>query len=434
MKPAEALPRLAAYYDSNRKGYWILDRPGNWLEVDVSSLKRHLKASGLACDTRRGENISEIDTTINGYQLDCHVAYAGPLSGCSKGVTEQFGQRILVTTSPRLIEPCPGEFPLLAEIMAQLFRDPAADQRPYVLGWLKVGFESLLAGKRRPGQALAMAGPKDCGKSLLQNIFTEILGGRAAKPYRYMSGKTQFNADLFGAEHLMIEDEIGSTNLCVRREFGARIKDFTVNEVQSYHDKNKRALSLRPFWRVSISLNDEPENLMILPPMDESLNDKLMLLRAHHAIMPIATNTDAGRAQLWTALMAELPAFVEYLTRWEIPDELRCQRFGIKTFHHPDLLAAIDDISPEFRLLSLIDAVVFATAGPVAGPMVITAEMLESQLTNSQMGHQASRLFYFPNACGTYLGRLAAKRSDRVERNSNPQRREWIIKPVVVTP
>ena len=292
------MPRLAAYYDSNRKGYWILDRAGNWLEVDVSSLKRHLKASGLAGDTRRGENISEIDTTINGYQLDCHVVYAGPLSGYSKGVTEQFGQRILVTTSPRIIAPCPGEFPLLAKIMEQLFSDPSADQRPYVLGWLKVGFESLSAGKRRPGQALAMAGPKDCGKSLLQNIFTEILGGRAAKPSRYMSGKTQFNADLFGAEHLMVEDEIGSTNLCVRREFGARIKDFTVNEVQSYHDKNKRALSLRPFWRVSISLNDEPENLMILPPMDESLNDKLMLLRAHHATMPIATNTDAGRAKL----------------------------------------------------------------------------------------------------------------------------------------
>ncbi len=38
MTPAEALPRLAAYYDSNRKGYWILDRAGNWLEVNESSL------------------------------------------------------------------------------------------------------------------------------------------------------------------------------------------------------------------------------------------------------------------------------------------------------------------------------------------------------------------------------------------------------------
>jgi hypothetical protein len=37
---------------------------------------------------------------------------------------------------------------------------------------------------------------------------------------------------------------------------------------------------LKPFWRLSITLNDEPENLLILPPLDESLGDKIMLLRA----------------------------------------------------------------------------------------------------------------------------------------------------------
>ena len=106
-----------------------------------------------------------------------------------------------------------------------------------------------------------------------------MLGGRAAKPTEYMSGRTPFNADLFAAEHLMIEDEYGSTDLRTRREFGARIKDITVNDVQSCHAKNRwQAISLRPFWRLSISLNDEPENLMVLPPVDESLSDKLMLL------------------------------------------------------------------------------------------------------------------------------------------------------------
>ena len=434
MKPAEALPRLAAYYDSNRKGYWILDRAGDWLEINESSLRRHLRASGLASDTKRGELVSELDAAVNDYQLDCAVAFAGSLAGYSKGVIEQCGQRTLVTTSPRLIEPANGEFPILTNLIESLFCDPAADQRPYVLGWLKVAIESLRAGARRPGQAIAMAGPRDSGKSLFQNLVTEVLGGRAAKPYRYMSGQTTFNADLFGAEHLLIEDECGSTDLRARREFGARIKDFTVNEVQSCHAKNRQALTLRPFWRLSISLNDEPENLMILPPIDESLIDKLTLLRTHRAEMPMPTDTNEDRAAFWAALMGELPAFVGYLLRWQIPDALRCRRFGISTFQHPHLLDAIDTISPEFRLLYLIDAVVFPDAGPVNGPVVMTAEALESRLINSQMGYEARRLFAWNNACGTYLGRLAGKRPERIQPNRNSRRREWCIKREEMTP
>ena len=431
MTPTEALPRLAAYYDSSRKGYWILDRNGNWLDINETSLRRHLKASGLASDTKRGELISELDAALNDYQLESSVAYAGPLAGYSKGVIDQGGQRILITTSPKLIEPANGEFPLLTKLMENLFCDPDADQRPSVLGWLKVAIESLRAGARRPGQAIAMAGPRDSGKSLWQNIVTEILGGRAAKPYRCMSGQTTFNADLFGAEHLMVEDECGSTDLRARREFGARIKDFTVNEVQSCHAKNRQALSLRPFWRLSISLNDEPENLMILPPMDESLADKLMLLRTHRAEMPMPTDTNEARAAFWAALMAELPALVGHLLRWQIPDELRCHRFGVKTFQHPYLLDAIDTISPEFRLLALVDAVLFpdSNSNPAAGPIVMTAEAIESRLTNSAMGFEARRLFSWPNACGTYLGRLANKRPERIEQNRNNRRREWCLRP-----
>jgi hypothetical protein len=87
-----------------------------------------------------------------------------------------------------------------------------------------------------------------------------------------MSDRTQFNSELFAAEHLMIEDEIASTDIRNRRSFGARIKDFTVNDLQSYHAKRVDALSIEPFWRVSITVNDEPEDLLILPPIDESPN------------------------------------------------------------------------------------------------------------------------------------------------------------------
>lgn len=428
MTAIEAIPRLQAFYDSARKNYWIAGRDGGWLEINETSLKRHLKASGLAADTKRGEVISELEAAINEYQLEQSVAFAGPLSGCYRGIIEQGGQRILVTTSPKLIEAKPGSFPLLSGILENLLNDPVCDQRPYLFGWLKTAYQALQLRQRRPGQALVLAGPKNCGKSLLQNLITEILGGRSAKPYRYMAGLSQFNSDLFAAEHLMIEDESGSTDGRDRRKFGSKIKDFTVNDVQSCHAKGRDAISLKPFWRLSISVNDEPENLMVLPPLDENLSDKMMLLRARHAPMPFDENLPDGRAKFWDSLIAELPAFISYLTQMELPPELKCQRFGVTTYHHPELIEAIDDIAPEARLLSLIDAVVFADS-PMAAPVITTSEALERDLINSAMGYEARRLFNWTQACGTYLGRLAKKKPSRVEQKRTNSSRDWILKP-----
>jgi hypothetical protein len=53
---------------------------------------------------------------------------------------------------------------------------------------------------------------------------------------------------------------------------GTKIKEICANTTQSAHPKNRNAVTLTPFWRLSISVNDEPEKLMILPPIDESLS------------------------------------------------------------------------------------------------------------------------------------------------------------------
>jgi hypothetical protein len=255
-----------------------------------------------------------------------------------------------------------------------------------------------------------------------------MLGGRSAKPYRYMAGQTQFNSDLFSAEHLMIEDEFASPLLKHRRHFGSRINDFTVNEVQSFHAKGRDALSLRPFWKLTVSLNDEPENLLILPPLDESLADKVMLLKVKKFALPMPTATIQQRGAFWDALLAELPGFLYWLDGYRIPDDLVEERYGITHFHHPALLSAIDLLAPEVRLLTLIDAVLFRP-GAISQPWHGTAEDLEGQLLASAMAFEARRLLDWNNAAGTYLGRLAAKRGDRVESARTVDVRKWTINP-----
>jgi hypothetical protein len=101
--------------------------------------------------------------------------------------------------------------------------------------------------------------------------------------------------------------KIGYTGLCGPElvEFSAKnLKQFTANEGVQHHAKNRQAMTLKPFWRVSISCNGEPESLMILPPIDESLSDKVIIFQAKKKPMPMPTQTDEIRTDelFWYAL------------------------------------------------------------------------------------------------------------------------------------
>lgn len=417
-------------YDPGRKCYWTKNSRGGWQEINEVSLRRHLKSLGWSAIASGG--ISPLDKIIIRIQTELDVDYAGPLAGWKAGIHECCGSRILVTGSAKLIQPKPGEWPILGKLFENMFGGGPEDQRPYVYGWAKVGVEAVRTGHRRPGQALVLAGEAGSGKSLLQHLITEMLGGRSGKPFRYMRDGTQFNGELFGAEHLITEDEIASTDMRSRQNIGARIKEITVNETQSHHGKHRQAILLAPLWRLSMSLNDEPENLSILPPLDESIEDKLMLLKVRKLPMPMLTRTEAERKAFRETLSRELPAFLDYLANLQIPEELACDRFGVRHYHHPDLRAAIDDIAPETRLLSIIDSEVFGHASIPAWRG--TAEELESKLVESDFKHQARALLRFNNAMGTLLGRLAGRFPGRIASTRTAHTRTWCIQPPPMTP
>jgi hypothetical protein len=296
-------------------------------------------------------------------------------------------------------------------------------------GWLKISYETVRARERRPGQAIVLAGVHDCGKFLVQNLITVILGRRSARPHQFMLGLTPFNSDLFEAEHLMIEDEQASTDIRARRNFGTQLKSITVNEWQRCHTKYRVPISLPPFWRLSITVNDEPENLMVLPPIDDSMEDKLIILRASKFPMPMPTATLAQRRAFWQRLVDELPAFLEFLLRWEIPSHLVSERFGITHFHHPDILQAINNLAPEYRLLRLIDDELFQF--DESDPWEGSAEQLERRLCgeSSTCRNEARKLFTFNTACGVYLARLHKRYPKRFKPIHTREGNRWTINP-----
>jgi hypothetical protein len=231
---------------------------------------------------------------------------------------------------------------------------------------------------------------------------------------------------MFTAEHLAIEDDVPSTKLADRRSFGAKIKEITANQGQRLHAKGRDAIILPVFWRMTVSVNDEPENLMILPPLDESLLDKIILTKASVATVPCDTQTTEGRLKCWDILTSEIPAFLAWLQSWEIPDELRSARYGVKEYHHKVIIDALSELSPEAKLEQIIDACLFYD--DLQRSWTGSASELENALTSdTSMGYEAKKLFAFNTACGVYLARLAKKAPHRFTKKHGSDGNSWVI-------
>ncbi len=411
-----SLPEL--YYDSRTGNFWLKLASARFLELGARDIKIHLMRAGQRTDMENDIGLRNGDEMLADVQVDRFVDFAGPLAGHRAGIFHApGGKRVLVTSEISPVQPKAGDCTKLDRFFGQLF----GDQTRFILLWLKCAWESLTRGDFQPGQMLALCGPPGCGKSLFQALVTEILGGRSAKPYRYMTGQTHFNSDLAKAEHLMIEDENARVNFSARREFGTAIKNWTVNTDISIHAKGREAVNLPIFRRMTLSVNNEPENLMILPPVDASIADKLALIKCS----PAKVGDD--RKKTWDGLVRELPALVAMLRRLQIPREWRDDRFRVKAYHNPELLEALGETSEENRLESLIEEVIFSS-NKKADEFEGTAVELEQALRNSPFCFAVDRLLSFPSACGTYLARLAAKQPERIQSHKNRGRTIWLIK------
>jgi hypothetical protein len=187
-------------------------------------------------------------------------------------------------------------------------------------------------------------------------------------------------------------------------------------------------MTLNPFWRVSVSLNDEPENLAIIPPIDGSLSDKFILCKAYRNELPMPTTTDEERAAFRAKVGQEMHGYLYDLLNMEIPPDLRHPRYGVKAYLNEEILGALNEIAPEFRLLDLIE---YRFAGERKKPIKKTATEWENYLRDHEFGlrDQVNKLLYASNTCGTYLTRLEEKVPDRVSSIKSNGTKKYMIQP-----
>ncbi len=417
-------------YNSGTGKWWSLNGV-EFVQIDQGAVVRRLHISGISRFSKDGAP-SPMDYELDRLMHDDSVRYAGPIAGWPRGVHVMSEKRVLVTAGCHLPMPGPGGCPTILSILENMF---GRSQTLRFIFWLQVGRRRLFTRIWHPHVAIMFIGPKNAGKSMIQSgIIPRAFGGRTGKPCQYMQGITPFNGDLIGAEHLAFEDETQRRDSAARRHFGESIKSMLFCRDIQCHPKFGQPAVLNPYWSLSVSVNDDPEHLQVLPQIDDSLSDKILLLRCIRAPRPVPDGVNETK-WLTAVLDREMPAFlglVDALSLEAYP-EFHDSRTILAGWQNPDLTGIIQGLSVELQFLSLIDDILF-DGTVIPSTWTGTAEQLSRTLRDSKFSREVEKILSWPTACGTYLGRISKMRPDRVQ-NERQKRtgaqvlRHWTIAP-----
>lgn len=344
------------YFDG--ANYWRREDDNAFGKLCREDARLHFNEAGLS----KCGDPSPCDAALHALQIRNRVDYAGPLCGRPAGLHHENGLRVLATRGPTWIDGEAGDCPTINTLVANLFGHEAGDkhadkQCALFVSWLKLARDALRnPADHRPGQVLALVGPADCGKSLLQSaVITPALGGRCADPGVFFTGGSTFNADLWGAEHLALGDKALDVEGSQRGTLRNELKRATAEATYPLHGKCRDGLTFRPIWRITLSANSDPESASNLPSLDGSFADKIIYLLAYAPPVPFYDAEAPGARERFAAqLRTELPAFLGMADAFLIPAELRKARFGVAEWHHPavlDLLKEGDPLRPIAEVL-----------------------------------------------------------------------------------
>jgi len=299
------------------------------------------------------ETASEIDKALVAVQKTKRIQNVAPFICNPQEVVEYNGIRYLNINTRRMMLPAEedGPFPWLAEFFEKSW-DPAVDvngvsQADYCLAWLKRFWESGLQGCLASGQIMFIAGDSGHGKTFFSNFIMGCIAGGFSNASEYLLGGSSFNKELGEVAVWAVDDGNAALDNGTRKKFSASIKGLVANPSVSYQPKYLDSSVLPWQGRLIVTCNTDPESLSIVPTTDNSIVDKLMLLKfgAWKPSFP-------ANAIIEARVRGELPFFLRWLAAWGPPASLQGDsRYGVKSFLHPELLGHSRELSAFSHLI-----------------------------------------------------------------------------------
>ena len=384
------------------KGSYLLNWGGKFFPLSESNLRKHLAPFRIP--------ESAMDKFFCDVRLKNIVDFVGEIAGHTSGCHEFNGNKLLVKKGPKIVQAQPGDGSFILEFVRTLLGE--GEQFDAFMSWLKFARLALLSGTRKQTPAMVLVGGQGDGKSLLIEIVRRSLGGRSANAHKFLSGQTQFNADLVGAELLVVDDNAASKDHTSRAKLAQQVKGLLFAGSVAVEAKGVDALELAPIQALIMAVNKEPQNLRVLPELDSSMEDKIMLLLTNPSPLPEDLAGDRDRIQ--RRLSQELPHFLHQVENFDT-EQWKNERTGrVRCHWNKELLQLLEFVSHENQLLELLLQEKFRFQVGWEG----TAAEVQKKLTDSQAEnpHAAKTLLNWSGACGTYLSKLAQKKSGVVER------------------
>ena len=425
---------LPWWYEVSSGQYWVEREDGEWVSMPQAIFELYLAEQGRLepyRDAAAGEKVNPVKAAVRDAVMHRRVKYAGALAGWHKGVREINNSTMLVTRSQDLVDPQPGEWPVLAAFLERLVSkdadDREVDQRPYFYGWLQHCLQSLYCGRPSSGLCMVFCGEHGSGKTLLKDIIVQMLGRSEVYPYKFLTSREHFSRGLAESSVWVVDDERSSTKMQDRLAFGAEVKKVVANSQWECRGMHRDGEVLRTTRRMIICVNSDPDRLLVLPPLDDDIRDKLSLLKFEPISFPMPMGTEGEKRAFFDTVVAELPAFVSHLlNEYEIGDDL-VGRFGIRHYHHPQIADELLAVGPEIELLDFIERCLFADGGTIWRGRAEDLRLILIGDDSPLARREQDRL---PAAAwiGKRLKKLASRFPSMVELKRSAAHNEWVIK------
>lgn len=351
-----------AYYESGSGTYCL--RSGNeWRRYNKEDLLMRLKVAGISHRLKPGKTATEAEQVLTLVQETRRVDGQGPFLFNEAPVVHFNGFKMLNTAFTNgVMKPAadgnPDKWPWLADFFEHIFDDTLQDgchPRDFFLAWLQRFWRSGLNCEPKLGQLCVLAGKPSRGKSFLGiAVLRKIMGGAVDASNYLLDGKG-FNRELGASPIWNVDDSKSTASFNDHKRFSEMLKKHTASPELVFHPKYMDAITLPWFGRIFITCNDDSDSLSILPTLDGSILDKLMLFRCH----PTWQANFKSLRENEEMLSRELPHFLAWLDAWEPPAAVmdkRNPRYGVVSYHHPALVESARDSSPDHRFVEILEA------------------------------------------------------------------------------
>lgn len=350
------------YYVNGK--YWRIK--GRWWIADQrDNMILRLKNQGFESTKKKGATASEVEQVLFAIQESSPINAVAPFPHTPERFVEWSNQLYLNINTNQPCEPSPEgtgkareNFPWLHEYLTNLLhRHPTDVIHPieYIYAELQRAYRAIRKGTPTSGHAIIISGANGKGKSFLTTKLLKHIFGSATDAGKFLVEGLGFNKEMGQSFIWYVDDNRSAATLSGHRVFTETLKKHVATPEVRWEAKYIDSTQLPFYGRVWLTCNEDPESVTMIPDLDMTIRDKVSLFR----IDPDRGVKFLPNEEMDNILKRETPYFLRWLLDdYRAPEEITedaTPRYGIREYHHPDLLASARENSPLHRLAEIID-------------------------------------------------------------------------------